>query len=324
MNQIGVQTKNIIEDNAPMDGFRLIRQAGFDCVDFSLDQYLPSKELYKLKKTAFFDQTISELERFFTPHKDSARELGISVNQMHMPYPLFVWKGGELNEYLAKTVASKSLAVCAFLECPNIVVHGFKLTPYLGSDDNEWEHTAHFLDTIAPVAKELGITVCLENVYNSIKGRITEGPCTNALRTAERIDRLNERIGSEIFGFCFDTGHANLLGIDFEAFLCQMGNRVKVLHIHDNDGVFDLHQLPFTFTRTRENPSITDWDGFIRGLKRIKYQGALCFETSPVMRSFPKPIWPDALNLIAKIGGYFAGELSKGQCSGDFVNNQNK
>ncbi|NLL38522.1 MAG: sugar phosphate isomerase/epimerase [Clostridiales bacterium] len=312
MNQIGVQTKNIVEDNAPLDGFKLIRQAGFDCVDFSLDQYLPSKELYKMKKNAFFDQSVSELERFFSTHKVSATETGITISQMHMPYPLFVWKGGDLNEYLKKIVAPKSLAVCAFFKCPYIVVHGFKLMPYLGSDEKEWEHTAHFLNSIAPIAKEMGVTVCLENIYNSKNGRITEGPCSDALRTAERIDRLNDRIGSEVFGFCFDIGHANLLGIDFEAFLCQMGSRVKVLHIHDNDAISDLHQLPFTFTRTRENPSATDWNGFIRGLKKIKFQGALCFETSPVVQAFPKPLWSDALSLIAKIGGYFAKELSNG------------
>jgi sugar phosphate isomerase/epimerase len=91
-----------------------------------------------------------------------------------------------------------------------------------------------------------------------------------------------------------------------------MGSRVKVLHIHDNDAISDLHQLPFTFTRTRENPSATDWNGFIRGLKKIKFQGALCFETSPVVQAFPKPLWSDALSLIAKIGGYFAKELSNG------------
>lgn len=32
----------------------------------------------------------------------------------------------------------------------------------------------------------------------------------------------------------------------------------------------DLHQIPFTFTRSRENVSSTDWEGFIRGLQETK------------------------------------------------------
>lgn len=309
MNQIGVQTKGIVEDEAPAKGFQLIKLAGFDCADFSLNQYLMNDEIYKLRKNSFFDQSVSELEHFFTPHKASAKAAGISINQIHMPYPLYVWEAEELNEYLCKTVASKSLAICSFLECPYIVVHGFKLTPYLGSDEKEWKYTAELLRTIAPMAKEMGITICLENLYNSLGGRIVEGTCTDPVITAERIDRLNEEVGSEVFGFCFDTGHANLLGIDFESFLYRMGERVKVLHIHDNDGIADLHQIPFTFTRTRENSSITDWDGFIRGLKGINYQGVLSFETSPVLKAFPPSLMPDVLSFIAKIGNYFAEEM---------------
>ena len=48
-------------------------------------------------------------------------------------------------------------------------------------------------------------------------------------------------------------GHANIVGLDFEKFITTLGSRLKVLHIHDNDSISDLHQIPFTFTRTREN-----------------------------------------------------------------------
>lgn len=78
-----------------------------------------------------------------------------------------------------------------------------------------------------------------------------------------------------------------------------------MLHIHDNDGISDLHQIPFTFTKTRENTSSTDWDGFLRGLKAIGFN----FETAPVLTAFPKEMKPDALQFIAKIGEYFAGML---------------
>ncbi len=112
-----------------------------------------------------------------------------------------------------------------------------------------------------------------------------------------------------MLGFCFDTGHANLVGLDMEQFITTLGNRLKVLHIHDNDGVSDLHQIPYTFAKTRENKSSTDWEGFIRGLQNISFQGVLSFETAPVLTAFPEVMKRDTLAFIARIGEYFAGRL---------------
>ena len=113
-------------------------------------------------------------------------------------------------------------------------------------------------------------------------------------------------------GFCFDTGHANLVGIDFEDFITTIGNRLKVLHIHDNDGIGDLHQIPFTFTKNRENVSSTDWEGFIRGLRKIRFDKVLSFETAPVLSAFPEMMKQDVLGFLAGIGRYFAGEIRTG------------
>ena len=81
-----------------------------------------------------------------------------------------------------------------------------------------------------------------------------------------------------------------------------------MLHIHDNDGWRDLHQIPFAFTKTRENKSATDWEGFIIGLKKIGYEGVLNFETGPALTAFPDELKGDTLKFIAKIGRYFAGQ----------------
>ena len=105
-------------------------------------------------------------------------------------------------------------------------------------------------------------------------------------------------------------GNGNLAGIDFGKFLTRLGHRLKALHIHDNDGVGDLHQIPFTFTKTRENRASTDWEGFIRGLKRIGYEGVLSFETAPALTAFPGEMKEAALGFIAGVGEYFAKRIS--------------
>ncbi len=309
--KIGVQSQNIIYDQNQQSGFEMLKRTKFDCCDFSLNSYLKNTDIYGSNLNNFYDKTESELERFFSHHKSAARESGITINQMHMPYPVFVPSASkEYNDYLGKTVAQKSMKICSFFECPNIVIHGLKLRRQLGSEEKEWNETEKFLDTIAPYAVQKGITICIENLYESLGGHIVEGPCCDAVKAVQRIDRINEKYGAEVLGFCYDTGHANLLGLDHYDFITTLGSRLKVLHIHDNDGISDLHQIPYTFTRTRENNTSTDWDGFISGLKDIHFNGVLSFETAPVLNSFPAELKYDALMLISRIGYYFIDRIS--------------
>lgn len=311
MLEIGVQTQNVVYDENPAEGFLRLKKAGFDCVDFSLNTYLINKKIYKLEINKFFDKSIGELQEFFAPHKAGAAAAGIRIHQMHMPYPIMVHHAPQqLNDYLRQEVAPKSMQVCAFMGCRYMVVHGLKLKYVLGSEEAEWAETEKFLESVLPLARELGITLCIENLYDSLGGRLVEGPCCDAYKAAERIQRLNAKYGAEVLGFCFDTGHANLLGLDFEKFLRVLGPHLKVLHIHDNDGERDLHQLPFTFTRLRENLSSTDWEGFLAGLRAIGFDGVLSFETAPVLRAFPGEMKDEALGFIAAIGRYFGGRLA--------------
>lgn len=313
MLKIGVQTKNIVMDDNPAAGFEALARAGFSCADFSLNSYLLNSMLYKDQVNDFFDKSVTELEVYFRPHKEAAAGAGIEINQLHMPYPIYIPTiSREVNNYLCTQVMPKSMAVCDYLDCPNIVVHGLKMSRYLGSEEAEWKKTEELLDTIAPMAKEMGITICIENLYETIAGHMVEGPCCDARKAVERMDRFNEKYNAQVLGFCFDTGHANLVGIDFEDFLTKLDYRLKVLHIHDNDGIADLHQIPFTFTKTRENKPSTDWDGFVRGLRNIQYQGVLSFETAPVLSSFPEDMKEDALKFIARIGEHFSDVIQKG------------
>ena len=150
---IGVQTLNVIEDDCPETGAQLLKEAGFSAVDFSLHGYLTNKNIYGSNINHFFEKSVEELEAFFTPHKEALAKYGIDVWQMHMPYPVYVPKGSrQLNTYLRKNVAPKSMRLCSFLGCRYIVIHGFKLAYYLGSEEKEWQATAELLEELAPLA----------------------------------------------------------------------------------------------------------------------------------------------------------------------------
>ena len=44
--RIGVQTKNVVYDSCPEKGFRMLKEAGFSCADFSLNSYLTNAQEY--------------------------------------------------------------------------------------------------------------------------------------------------------------------------------------------------------------------------------------------------------------------------------------
>lgn len=307
MLRVGVQSSVAVNHEDPTYDLKRLKEIGFSSIDFSLHSYLTNKELYKQKRNGFFDKSEEELYEHFTPLKVGCEKTGIDIFQMHMPYPNFVPTAKkEFNDYLRDVMAVKSMKICKFLNCKYIVIHGFKLSRFLGSEEAEWQETEKFIHFLAPLAKEYGITICMENVYESAGSHIIEGPCCNPDKAVERIDRINEKYDAEVLGFCFDTGHANLVGINPREFIETLGDRLKVLHIHDNDGMVDLHQMPFTFTRSRENRPSTDWEGFVEGIKNIGYSGVLSFETAPVLKSFPNELRMEALGMIYSIGRYFA------------------
>lgn len=300
---VGVQGKGIVYDNDPLEGFEMMKRAGFSCCDFSLDPYFTNPSFCSQKNNDFFQQPVRELKNFFAPHKEAADTAGIKINQMRMPGLSCITNAAQegINE-LIQTVAVKSMEICAFLECPYIVMHG---PSTVGGLEAEWEWTEDFLDFLAPVAKDLKITLCMEN-------RDMEGSCCDAGKAAAYIDCMNEKYGAEVLGFCFDTGYANLSGIDPEDFITTLGSRLKVLRIHDNDGISDLQQIPFIFSGDCGNASPTDWDGFIRGLRKIQFDKVLSFETASALSVFPRKMKQDVLRFVAQIGSYFVGEIQTG------------
>lgn len=297
---VGVQSKGIVYDKDPLEGFEMMKRAGFSCCDFCLDSYFTNRSFCSPKDDDFFQQSVRELKNFFAPHKEAADTAGIKINQMRMPGLINITDAakGKIND-LIQTAAVKSMEICAFFGCPYIVVHG---PGAVGGLEADWEWTEKYLDFLAPMAKDLKITMCIEN-------RNMEGSRCDAGKAAAYIDRMNEKYGAEVLGFCFDTGHANLSGIDPEDFIMALGGRMKVLHIHDNDGIRDLHQIPFTFSGDCGNASPTDWDVFIRGLRKIQFDKVLSFETASALSAFPRKMKQDVLRFVAQIGSYFVGEI---------------
>jgi sugar phosphate isomerase/epimerase len=123
-------------------------------------------------------------------------------------------------------------------------IHRLRVTHALGGDSMVYhvpchvEPTptvlTHFMEGLKraeEVARELGVSVALENHY------LPE----NDKRT---LSQAFERFDPEYIGFTFDPGHALISG-NMEWIMDNCGSRLRILHLNDNDGESDKHWCPF-------------------------------------------------------------------------------
>ena len=157
-----------------------------------------------------------------------------------------------------------------------------------------------YFESLIPLLKAYNVGVCVENLYEAVGGRITEGTCADPQDAIYYVDTLNHLADEELFGCCLDTGHMELTHRDPADYIRQVGKRLKILHIHENDAIGDLHQMLYTFGSKPEDG--VDWNDFRKALNEIGFDGTLSFETFPCVNSFPRGARGEVLRTIREIG----------------------
>ena len=304
MLEVGVQSAVWYHREDPDKSFSFIRACGFEAVDFNIDHYLPVRSMLKsgVIEESIFDRSTDEVLAHFLPLKEAAEKHGVLIAQMHSPFPIWIPENPALSDHVIMAV-EKCLEVCRFVGCPALVVH-----PYIHPDkDVEYENNMALYRRLIPAARKTGVKVCLENLPAHMGGRLVDGVCSTGDEVCRYIDTLNAEAGCEAFGFCFDVGHANIMGTNIAAYLKKIGHRLTVMHIHDNNGTSDWHTAPYTCVATDGHQ--TDWNGLLQGLKAIEYRGSMCFETFRIVRYLPEPLHESMLRYIADAGHYFKSQL---------------
>ena len=299
--RISVQTDGIFQPCGVDEGMRLISRAGFDCVDLDLI-YISSGSIRKgiiegeftLPEEQFMDEVIR-------PIRDAGRKYGVGFGQAHAPFPSWVPLDEEMNAHLMRAFRM-CLDACSFLDCPYLVIHP-AFTDYRNRLDAATEHEINIrlFSSLIPDAKRTGVKILLENMFVSWKAKRIEAICADMGEACAYIDELNAIAGEEIFGFCYDSGHAALLGKNQEKAIRTLGHRLLALHLHDNDGVSDSHRFPYY--------GITDWETVLRALHEIGYSGTLNFETFNEMDSHDPALIPKLLELLGETGRLFASRM---------------
>ena len=311
MIEIGIQTKGIVPARGIDQGFQMIAEAGFTKVDINIDVFLKNHDIYKGKNTTgFFDADINDIALYFQQFNVAMEKYGITPSQAHAPYPVWVPDKPDMSEYMQATVIPKSIVIASVLHIPWMVIHPAKMQYMLDrSPDREREYNLEYFKSLVPLLKEFGVKICLENLYEGTPDHRQEGTCANPKEVRYYLDELNSFAGEELFGICLDMGHLQLVHRDPCAYIREVGSALKILHLHENNGVDDLHHMPFTFGGAAGEGQ--HWDEIMKTLAQIGFDGTLSFETFPCMKSFPRSCAPQVLKTLYGIGEYFKSVIEK-------------
>ena len=269
----------------------IMKEAGYDAIDMSLFSMSNDNDIFN--SDAYKSRTL-ELAAY-------AKQKGIYFNQSHVP---FTFRWSNPNEYEERCFPRqiRGLEITALLGAKIAIVHPMHHCEYKGNEEALFEQNMKFYRDLLPYAKEFDVKIALENMWQIDKKRkyISEDVCSRATEFARYIDALDD----EHFVACLDLGHCGLIGEEAEDAIRILGHdRLKALHVHDNDYRNDMHTLPFLQNM--------NWDAIMKALADIRYDGDFTFEADNFLSHFPNDFKPRAVEFMVDTGRYLIGMYDK-------------
>jgi len=170
-----------------------------------------------------------------------AEEYGVTLSY-HAPFR--DWNVGSYDETVRQDSVERvkrTLDDAAAAGATSVVVHGGSV-PHRYPEwvrERARENAHRSLAECAEYAQLVGVSLCLENQpIDEDKRRYTTSPAA----LAEMIDAVD--VPPQYLSVTLDVGHAKVNGHDYREFVEEFGHRIRVCHLHDNDGSADQHE-PF-------------------------------------------------------------------------------
>ena len=253
--EIGSASRKVGEEKA----VELIAKAGFDAWDFSMTSMI--RYDWKKKCAVKTDHPLlgNNYLAFARQLKKIGLDNGIVCNQSHAPFPTYC---DEIRGYYKRAIECTAEA-------------GGKICVIHPDNYKSAEENAEIYNEILPFAKECGVKIATENMFNW-----NYGPAPAACSSPESfVEHLNA-VNDDYFVACLDIGHAELKGLktSAEEMIKAIGPKLQALHIHDNDKENDKHQIPFSMN--------IDFEAVAKALKEVDYKGELTLEADAYLNAF--------------------------------------
>lgn len=277
---------NIFTGRSPGEqGIAPVAAAGFEALDFNFYDLL---NLVDWSDQHAADALVSRY-----------REAAITVNlpwaQSHGP--MFHMFGKDPESQKRINCCPAAIRASGQLGVPWMVLHPDGFPGAFDRDHRKRVREANiaFFRKLLPTCEKHNVGLALENIFDaSARSRGTGSRHYAAVpdELCELIDELNH----PLIGACWDTGHAQLMGLDQRSAIASLGGRLKAVHIQDNNGLDDDHAMPFT-----TGPRGVDWQAVADGLRLADYRGALSCELHNCFRRLPQSVFDGALTQAAQI-----------------------
>lgn len=264
--------------------YKKLKELGFEASDFNICE--TDSDIYVLPP--------EQADEILLREKKLAQEAGIEISQVHGPWRYPPKDGTEEERAERFEKMQISIRSASVVGCKYWVIH--PLMPFGTGDRNtpEAEITrkinVEFFKELLKTAKKYGVIICLENM-----------PMLNfSISTPEEILSIVNEINDPNLQICLDTGHVNVFKeLNIYDEVKRVGDKLKVLHCHDNVISRDIHLLPFFGT--------LDWKKFAQALKEINFNGSFSIETTPP-EGLPNYLFEEASKLLVNIIKYILND----------------
>lgn len=259
------------------ESLRMQKEAGFEAVDFCM--------CGRGGTFVFQDgwrEAVIEMKKL-------GEELGIAFDQTHGPFPPYATLDTPegISAYVQK--AKRSLEVAGMLGAPCMVVHPVRLAK--GTHEDQLKYNLEIYSPLLPLARELGVKIAIENMHAPRKdenGNVVKHVCLDPVEHKAYIEAFND----DHVVACLDIGHAVVAGYTPHDFVRGLGDSLFCLHVHDNDGISDMHTLPYS--------GKLDFAEFAKALADIGYKGNISLESTNYEKNLPDSIFADGLKIMAR------------------------
>ena len=138
----------------------------------------------------------------------------------------------------------------------SVVILHLPIKPESIGDEPFWDQVSRSLEDVSRFAFERGVRIAMENRPND---------------DFLWINMLLHRFDSAFLGVCYDAGHGNIGHCGLGP-LDAVKDRLYAIHLHDNDGEGDQHDLPFSGT--------VAWQKLVPILAASAYRGPVTIESN--------------------------------------------
>lgn len=285
-----------------------IAKAGFANVFMDMQMFCSVDQLEnygqdKVMRSCALLQDVKVMERVVEPILSCCRREGVQIPIARVPFLARDTKRVDLNIYI------EELAMEAICQCNRMGCHYLIVRPLFAgiSVNEEWQVNKAYYLRLAKLAVECDVILLLENQCKCVNGHLVRGICSDSMEAALWIDELNQELGKECFGFCFDVGVSNICGQNMHEMIRILGKRIKAVIIRDCNGNEECSQLPFT--SVYHGQSQTDWRGLVRGLREIAFDGHLILDVQDTISAFSPLLRPSVLQLAFSVMQYFKWQI---------------